>query len=517
MEKLNPNTNKLQVLILAAGFGRRMGVFSRMINKALVPYNNRALISHIFDNFDIYSTKFIIACGHNGNQIKDYVKLVHPDKDIEFIDVPDYEEENTGPATTLRYCASQFNGPFMWVSCDTLFKFNYHDKLTHNWIAVSEIEAADASDYSWIDRYNNDLIKFHNKETSAESVDAFIGLMYVHDRSYIDNLNVLDSKEIYEGFSFLNDTQVYTVREWKDFGTYDKWKVHNSEFVDVSFPKPNEIFYDDNYTIVKFSNDSVLTKKKMERAVQNINALPSRVRVSGNFLAYEKEGGVTLYNALTPDRMYGFLDWATQTLWKPCEKLSFETAYAFYHDKTFERLNLFRTKYPTWDEPSVINGVAVKSIDEYLLRVDFNRLSLDVRSGFIHGDMQPENIIYNYIDKRFVAIDWRPDFGGQVSSGDIYYDLAKLIGGLYLDYERVKSEEFTYSENKSSVELYLPSVSNLKEYIEIVKTFCQRKGFDWNKINILVALIYLNMSPLHEAPFDKYLIALSQYFFKMVF
>lgn len=517
MEKLIQNTNKLQVLILAAGFGRRMGVFSRMINKALVPYNNRALISHIFDSFDIHTTKFIVACGHNGNQVKDYISLVHPGKDIEFIDVPEFEEGKTGPATTLRYCASKFDGPFMWVSCDTLFKFNYHDKLDHNWIAVSEVNADDASDYSWVDRYKNNLIKFHNKEKSIKPVDAFIGLMYVHDRSYIDNLNILESKEIYEGFAFLNDTQVYAVGEWKDFGTYDKWKIHNNEFVDVSFPKPNEIFYDDNYTIVKFANDVTLTKKKMERAVQNIGALPSRVRIAGNFLAYEKEGGVTLYNAMTSDRMYAFLNWTKNTLWKSAEKINFSTAYTFYHDKTFDRLNLFRTKYPTWDEPSIVNGIAVKSIDEYLSKVDFNKIASDTRSGFIHGDMQPENIIYNYIDKRFVAIDWRPEFGGQISTGDIYYDIAKLVGGLYLDYERVKAKKFQYTENKGTVDLYLPSVSNLNEYIEIVKIFCLRNGFDWNKINILVALIYLNMSPLHEAPFDKYLIALSQYFFNMVF
>ena len=81
-----PNTNKLTVLILAAGYGRRMGQFSRMVPKALVPYNNKPLISHIMEKFDI-STRFVIACGHMGQHVKDYVSVVHQDKDIVFVDI----------------------------------------------------------------------------------------------------------------------------------------------------------------------------------------------------------------------------------------------------------------------------------------------------------------------------------------------------------------------------------------------------------------------------------------------
>ena len=43
----------LTVLILAAGYGRRMGPFSRMVNKALIPYDNKPLISHIMEKFDV--------------------------------------------------------------------------------------------------------------------------------------------------------------------------------------------------------------------------------------------------------------------------------------------------------------------------------------------------------------------------------------------------------------------------------------------------------------------------------
>jgi len=52
------NTTKLTVLILAAGYGRRMGPFGRMIPKALIPYDNKPLISHIMEKFDA-GTRFV--------------------------------------------------------------------------------------------------------------------------------------------------------------------------------------------------------------------------------------------------------------------------------------------------------------------------------------------------------------------------------------------------------------------------------------------------------------------------
>ena len=116
------NTNNLTVLILAAGYGRRMGPFSRMMNKGLVPFNNKPLISHIIEKFD-KTTKFVIACGHLGQQIKDYVSTVHSDKNIIFVDIPDYSEVNTGPATTIQHCEEHLKDGFLWLACDTLFDF----------------------------------------------------------------------------------------------------------------------------------------------------------------------------------------------------------------------------------------------------------------------------------------------------------------------------------------------------------------------------------------------------------
>ena len=43
------------------------------------------------------------------------------------------------------------------------------------------------------------------------------------------------------------------------------------------------------------------------------------------------------------------------------------------------------------------------------------------------------------MDNKFILIDWREDFGENVEYGDLYYDIAKLYGGMILNYLNVLS------------------------------------------------------------------------------
>jgi len=207
----------LTVLILAAGYGRRMGPFSRMVNKGLIPYDNKPLISHIMEKFD-HETKFVIACGHMGQQVKDYVGAVHSDKQVVYVDIPDYAEGSTGPATTIQLCAEHINSAFIWLSCDTLFDFDYKNKLDHNWIGVHPVNNDIAQDYCWVRRDGETITEIKNKQPSNQAVDAFIGLMYCKDMQYVENLRAAGAKEAHQGLLSNLKLRAHTVREWKDFG-----------------------------------------------------------------------------------------------------------------------------------------------------------------------------------------------------------------------------------------------------------------------------------------------------------
>lgn len=506
----------LTVIILAAGYGRRMGPFSRMVNKGLIPYDNKPLISHIMDKFDL-DTKFVIACGNMGQQVKDYVSSVHTDKQIVYVDIDDYSEGNTGPATSIQACAKHVIGPFIWLSCDTLFDFDYRSKLDHNWIAVHPVDSNIAQDYCWVKRDGDKITEVKNKKHSKQAVDAFIGLMYCKDMTYVDNLKSVNAKEAYQGFRDNLKLKAHTVNEWKDFGTYDKWVDLSKDLKEVSFPKPNELFYHDNNKIIKFTTDSTLTDLKANRALLNPVCMPTGIRRSGQFLVYNYVNGDIIYSQLTPDLFDRLLNWANSDLWK--RKWFPDTraiCYNFYHTKTHNRVNQFRVKYSDWSEPCTVNNQAVKSIDSYLNMINWDELCNTNEWCFIHGDFQFENIIFNSDTDKFTCIDWRTDFGGS-SNGDLYYDLAKMLGGIYLNYQYVKEDKLVYKEHNDSVTLNDCSIQDSNLYIQKLEQWCLNNNLDFKRIQLLVAIIYLNMSPLHDAPFDKYLIALSQLHFSKVF
>ena len=47
-------------------------------------------------------------------------------------------------------------------------------------------------------------------------------------------------------------------------------------------------------------------------------------------------------------------------------------------------------------------------------------------------------------------------------------------------------------------------------YIQAFKRFILAKGFDFKRVQLVLGLIYINMSPLHHAPFDQALHALGR-------
>jgi hypothetical protein len=95
--------------------------------------------------------------------------------------------------------------------------------------------------------------------------------------------------------------------------------------------------------------------------------------------------------------------------------------------------------------------------------------------------------------------------------GDLYYDLAKLNGGLYLPYNLIKMNAFNcYQNAPESIIISYYLSARMKQVRAIWREWCESKGYDIKKIELLTTLIYLNMAPLHKAPFDELLFNLSK-------
>jgi len=122
--------------------------------------------------------------------------------------------------------------------------------------------------------------------------------------------------------------------------------------------------------------------------------------------------------------------------------------------------------------------------------------------------LQFDNVIYD--GEKFTLIDWRQDFAGRTEYGDWYYDLAKLLGGIYMNYDYIKLGLMRVEQFGNALTFDFARRANTFAYQETLREYSAGYGLDWRRILTITALIYLNMAPLHAAPFDVLLYGMAQ-------
>ena len=93
----------------------------------------------------------------------------------------------------------------------------------------------------------------------------------------------------------------------------------------------------------------------------------------------------------------------------------------------------------------------------------------------------------------------------------MYYDLAKLNHNLTINHDIVNADHFTIEKSDDIIGVDIHRRENLVECQNVLHKFIVQKGFDLKKVKVLSAIIWLNMSPLHHHPFDKFLFYFGKY------
>ena len=109
---------KYKLCILAAGKGTRNNNV-KGLHKALLPLENKPVISHIIDRLD-KKVEIVIAVGYKSEQIKSYLNEAHSDRNITYVDVDNYDGKGSGPGYSLLSCKDELQVPFIFTSVDTL-------------------------------------------------------------------------------------------------------------------------------------------------------------------------------------------------------------------------------------------------------------------------------------------------------------------------------------------------------------------------------------------------------------
>lgn len=507
---------ELKVLITTSGIGSRLGILTDFTNKSLVRVGSKPIISHIIDSYP-RGTSFVVTLGYYGEHVRQYLEMVHQSCNIAFVDVENYDGEGSSLLHSMSVAKNHLQSPFIFHACDTIAEGHVHS-LKENWIASAVVENADQ--YRTL-RLNSSL-KFEGFNEKGEiTFDfAYPGICGIKDYEIfwecLDRvLEENNRKRSLSDCDVINEMtkecsfETHELKKWYDIGNVSELektrKCFKEEFDVLDKPRESIYFYDKS--VIKFFHDSETVKKRVERCSHLMGLTPKLEKSSDNFFKYEFVEGDLFSDVVNPTKMKKFLEWASSNMWsKRTDENISDECYSFYFEKTNKRIEKMLHGEP--DKESVINGSKIPPVDHLIDMIDRDWLC-DGLPGLMHGDMILDNVIEK--EGEFVLIDWRQDFANRKDIGDIYYDLAKLNHNLTFNHELVNSNLYYLEDTKDGIKCDILCKKNLVDCKEVLVSFIKDQGYDFDKVDLLTAIVWINMSPLHEHPLDKFLFNFGKY------
>ena len=518
MTELN---KQFRVLIPTAGTGSRLGDFTKYINKSLVSVSNKPMLCYLIDQFP-NNYEFVIALGYKGKLVKDFLELAYPHKNFFFATVDIFEGEGSGLGRSLLSCEKFLQQPFIFLSCDTLIKGKIPEP-NHNWMGYAETD--DLLKYRTLSIEKNRVYKVNEKGIIKENIQPYIGIAGIYDyKIFWNNMRSGGEIAINQGESFAMNAIIESKSvnayqfKWFDTGNITGLSKARREYAQKNEPnileKSDEAIWFVGKDVIKYSNDTSFIANRVKRAKELKGFVPRISLHKPNMYSYKKVHGEVLSEVID---LYIFEDFLRKCkeFWIECKLTNFNqnkfqnNCMSFYKDKTINRVNLFYKNFNLMDNASFINGQKIPPLTALIDKIDWSWISKGLPGRF-HGDFHFENILYQEKDKSFVFLDWRQDFAGDLSIGDIYYDLAKLMHGLIMNHGIIAKNYYTatWENNHLNYDFFRKQI-----LIECEKMFCQwirDNNYDLKKVNILTGLIFLNIAPLHHYPYSILLYGLGK-------
>ena len=510
-----------RVLIPTAGTGSRLGGLTRYLNKALVAIANRPAISRVIEQFPA-DAEFVVALGYKGYLVKEFLELAHPGRRFFFCEVSPFEGPGSGLGLSVLACRDYLQQPFVFISCDTLVRGEIPPPAS-NWMGCAERQ--EIGQYRTLDVKDGQVREICEKGIGRPGTHKpYIGLAGVRDYElFWKAMEEGEAKAVAageaHGLRALTEkgiaAQSFT---WYDTGTPDTLALAREAYAEPGAPnileKANEAIWFVGPNVIKFSDDEAFIANRAARAGDLNPFVPQVTGLKPHMYRYTAAEGTVLSDSVTLPLFRDFLGYCS-SFWErhdlgPEERAVFtRKCREFYLDKTLKRIDQFYLNFKREDGSEPINGEPMPRLAAMLEQVDWAWLA-DGLPGRFHGDFHFENILWSEKRKVFTFLDWRQEFGGSLTTGDIYYDLAKLLHGFIISHELINRELFKVEWEAGAIKFDFHRKNVL---VECEREFCgwlKTNGYDLRKVRMLTALIYLNIAALHHYPYSLLLYALGK-------
>jgi choline kinase len=510
-----------RVCLPTAGIGSRLGERTRYLNKSLVGVANRPILSHLIEMFPD-DTRFVIALGHKGDLVRDFLALAYPDRTFDFAEVDPFIGPGSGLGLSLLRCAPYLHEPFIFLSCDTLVR-GVIPPPTHSWMGVAERD--DLAPYRTLRVEDGQVRAIAEKgEGKIPTHKPYIGLAGIADpTSFWRAMEQGGDAAVQQGEAFglralLPQGIEARTFDWMDTGNVAGLDAARAALAEPDAPvildKPNEAIWFVKDRVVKFSDDAAFIANRVKRFVDLEGFVPAFLGARPKMYAYRKAPGRVLSDVETLPLFARFLD-QCEALWRKAdldarEATAFrEACRVFYHDKTLQRVQQYYRTFGRADTDVPINGQPMPTLAALFERVDWDALADGLPARF-HGDLHFENVLWDDASQRFTYLDWRQDFGGSLTVGDVYYDLAKIMHGLIVCHPLIAQNLFSVASTDREIRFDFHRRYRLVVAERAFEGWMQAHGYDVRKTRILTALIYLNIAALHHDPYCHLLYALGK-------
>jgi dTDP-glucose pyrophosphorylase len=506
------------IVIPSAGIGSRLELQTRYFNKTMIQIGDLPVISRIIDSYPD-NAKFILILGYKKEHIRDYINLVYPNKNITLLNTFPFEGPGSSLTHTLKSAIHKINEPFFFHTNDSIFlDKNFYKDVKTDTMYLSK-GASDTLKYATVEFLKKKKIIHFKLDYTNKKFYNYTGVSFVKNFQLFKNilLNKESSNGELDYFKRIKKIDFKFINNWFDIGSKETKEKADNYFLQKNIlPKDNQGIFFKKKLVYKFFTDKKLVKKRVIRARVLKNFVPKIENYNSFFYTYKYKKGLILSNIKNKKKIFiKLLDWLQNIFWikKKLDKKKYlaflKRCHEFYYEKTYSRINLFYEKNNLSDNNDIINNLNTPKISYLINLINWKEISAGVPVNF-HGDLHFENIIYQ--NNNFCLLDWREDFAGLIYYGDIYYDLAKINHCFIIDHGLIRKKKYSikFADTQKVKFNYTQTNQNII-CKEIFYKFLKKNNYSIKKVEILTALIYLNIAALHDYPYSIFLYYLGKF------
>ena len=399
--------------------------------------------------------------------------------------------------------------------------------------------------WTYFDEQDGVITNIYDKNpvNTAIRKKLFVGVFQMSDSGFfrecleaafcVDELNMSTFYYAVQLYSKRYPMQAIPTENWFDIGHEDKY--YNSK-LEVKAREFNHITIDKNRGILRKTSDD---KDKFIGEIQWYLKLPSDVEyvrprifnystsyvdpyVSMEYYAYHTVHELYLYGDLTLQQWLDVFerirfvcdDFKRYSLKDERIRAALEDMYLTKTLQRFDKMKADKRFSMLFEKNITVNGVIYQSLNvvSEMLKNIIPDMLYDVETfHIIHGDLCFANIMVDNNFSFIKVIDPRGKFGTYDIYGDIRYELAKLFHSVDDKYDFIIKDLFDVSFDLETASLSY-SIQDRKRDFDLYRVFLDsfkiEIGNDIKKIELIEALLFLSMIPLHGESLNHQMVML---------